>query len=253
MSLCRCRCSGSWLWDRGGRCSGRLCRGGRRRRGRRRRNGCARELSRRRLTGRLGKRGRGCEEEERGGDRGGCNLCEAALSATYSASALRCAFPQGARPPHGSLTFGQMGVPIRNPPGVRAPPQFPAICELFVRVLRNLVSCVRKLATFVRKLRAKQGRPVPPSHCRTARSGRDFAGRDRQTIHDFGRAAATALRVHDFASRFVVFRPTTASRRLQLTDPPSMPPLTRVEESGSLRLAGRDTHRRCRACRAVDR
>jgi Fic family protein len=59
--------------------------------------------------------------------------------------------------------------------------------------------------------------------------------RDRQTIHGFGRAAATALRVHDLASRFVVFRPTTAARLLKLSDPPVYGAVRRLEDSGILR------------------
>jgi Fic family protein len=59
--------------------------------------------------------------------------------------------------------------------------------------------------------------------------------RDRQTIHEFGRAAATALRVHDLASRFVVFRPTTAAEALELSDPPVYAAVRRLEGAGILR------------------
>jgi Fic family protein len=59
--------------------------------------------------------------------------------------------------------------------------------------------------------------------------------RDRQTIHGFGRAAATAARVHDLATRFVVFRPTSAARVLKLSDPPVYAAVRRLEEAGILR------------------
>jgi cell filamentation protein, protein adenylyltransferase len=59
--------------------------------------------------------------------------------------------------------------------------------------------------------------------------------RDRQTIHGFGRGAGTALRVHDLASRFVVFRPTTAAKVLELSDPPVYAAVRRLEEAGILR------------------
>jgi Fic family protein len=59
--------------------------------------------------------------------------------------------------------------------------------------------------------------------------------RDRNAIHDLGRAAATALRVHDLASRLVVLRPTTAAKLLQLSDPPVYAAVRRLEEAGILR------------------
>lgn len=60
--------------------------------------------------------------------------------------------------------------------------------------------------------------------------------RDRQIIHQtFGRGAATALRVHDLATRFVVLRPTDASRALELSDPPVYAAVARLEDAGVLR------------------
>ena len=59
--------------------------------------------------------------------------------------------------------------------------------------------------------------------------------RDRHTIHEFGRGAATAARVHDLASRFVVFRPTVAARVLGLSAPPVYGAINRLEEAGILR------------------
>jgi len=64
--------------------------------------------------------------------------------------------------------------------------------------------------------------------------------RDRQRIHALGRAAATALRVHDFAVRYVVLRPTRVSGALGLTDPPVYAAIGRLEEIGILReMTGR--------------
>ncbi len=57
----------------------------------------------------------------------------------------------------------------------------------------------------------------------------------REQIHSFGRGAATALRVHDLASRVVVFRPTTAAAVLGLSDPPVYAAVRRLEEAGILR------------------
>jgi Fic family protein len=59
--------------------------------------------------------------------------------------------------------------------------------------------------------------------------------RDRHTIHEFGRGAATAARVHDLASRFVVFRPTVAAEVLGLSAPPVYGAVNRLEEAGILR------------------
>jgi Fic family protein len=59
--------------------------------------------------------------------------------------------------------------------------------------------------------------------------------RDRQTIHGFGRGAATAARAHDLAARFVVFRPTRAAKDLNLSGPPVYAAVRRLEEAGILR------------------
>jgi len=59
--------------------------------------------------------------------------------------------------------------------------------------------------------------------------------RDRHTIHEFGRGAATAARVHDHASRVVVFRPTVAAQVLGLSAPPVYGAINRLEEAGILR------------------
>jgi Fic family protein len=59
--------------------------------------------------------------------------------------------------------------------------------------------------------------------------------RDRQKIHGMGRGAATAHRVHDLATRYVVVRPSTAARTLDLTDPPVYNAISRLEAAGILR------------------
>ena len=59
--------------------------------------------------------------------------------------------------------------------------------------------------------------------------------RDRQLIHEFGRGAATAARVHDLASRFVIFRPTSAAEALGLSAPPVYAAVHRLEQAGILR------------------
>jgi Fic family protein len=76
---------------------------------------------------------------------------------------------------------------------------------------------------------------VAESTTTTTRQLVQMIERDRQTIHGFGRGAATALRVHDLASRFVVLRPTTAAQLLQLSDPPVYAAVRRLEEAGILR------------------
>ena len=59
--------------------------------------------------------------------------------------------------------------------------------------------------------------------------------RDRQVIHEFGRGAATAARVHELASRFVIFRPTSAAETLGLSAPPVYAAVRRLEQAGILR------------------
>ncbi len=61
--------------------------------------------------------------------------------------------------------------------------------------------------------------------------------RDRQRIHGMGRGAATAHRVHDLATRYVVVRASTTARLLDLTDPPVYQAIGRLEEAGILREA----------------
>lgn len=60
---------------------------------------------------------------------------------------------------------------------------------------------------------------------------------DRQKIHSFGRGAATALRVHDLATREVVIGASFASERLKMTGPPVYAAIDRLESAGILREA----------------
>lgn len=64
--------------------------------------------------------------------------------------------------------------------------------------------------------------------------------RDRQLIHGFGRAAATAHRVHDLATRFVLVGAAHTAQHLSLTEPPVYAAIGRLEEAGILReITGR--------------
>ncbi len=58
---------------------------------------------------------------------------------------------------------------------------------------------------------------------------------DRQLIHQLGRGAATALRVHDWAARYLTVRPARVARELGLTEPPVYNAIARLEEHGILR------------------
>ncbi len=60
---------------------------------------------------------------------------------------------------------------------------------------------------------------------------------DRQAIHDFGRGAATAHRVHDLAARFVLVGASSIAKQLGLTSPPVYAALDRLERAGILREA----------------
>jgi Fic family protein len=59
--------------------------------------------------------------------------------------------------------------------------------------------------------------------------------RDRQTIHEFGRGAATAARIHDLLSRLVLMHPTQAAKLLELSPPPVYGAFNRLEEAGIVR------------------
>jgi Fic family protein len=59
--------------------------------------------------------------------------------------------------------------------------------------------------------------------------------RDRIRIHELGRAAGTAHRVHDLATHFVVIRAPWTANVLELTEPPVYGAIKRLEEVGILR------------------
>jgi Fic family protein len=59
--------------------------------------------------------------------------------------------------------------------------------------------------------------------------------RDRHRIHELGRGAATAHRVHDFAARYVVLRAPAVAATLGLTEPPIYAAIARLEAVGILR------------------
>ncbi len=64
--------------------------------------------------------------------------------------------------------------------------------------------------------------------------------RDRERIHDLGRGAATALRIHDLAARVIVLRPGGAAEALKLSEPPVYAAIRRLEELEILReITGR--------------
>lgn len=58
---------------------------------------------------------------------------------------------------------------------------------------------------------------------------------DRQTIHSFGRGAATTHRVHDLAARYVLIHAASTAQRLRLTGPPVYAAIARLESAGILR------------------
>ncbi len=76
---------------------------------------------------------------------------------------------------------------------------------------------------------------VAESTTATTRDLVQMIERDRQAIHEFGRGAATASRVHDLASRFVVLRPADSAGVLGLSAPPVYSAVRRLEAAGILR------------------
>jgi hypothetical protein len=75
---------------------------------------------------------------------------------------------------------------------------------------------------------------------RTTRTTQRLVGMietDRQTIHSFGRAAATAHRVHDLAARYVLVQASSVAENLELTGPPMYAAIGRLEKAGILREA----------------
>ncbi|MGI8596854.1 MAG: Fic family protein, partial [Thermoleophilaceae bacterium] len=76
---------------------------------------------------------------------------------------------------------------------------------------------------------------VAESTTQTTRKIVEMIDRDRLRIHDLGRAAATAHRLHDWAARFAVVRAPGAAEGLGLSQPPVYGAVTRLEELGILR------------------
>lgn len=76
---------------------------------------------------------------------------------------------------------------------------------------------------------------VAESTTATTRGIVQMIERDRQRIHGLGRAAATALRVHDLAVKRVVLKPPKAAESLGLSEPPVYGAVSRLEEAGILR------------------
>jgi len=60
---------------------------------------------------------------------------------------------------------------------------------------------------------------------------------DRQTIHEFGRGAATAHRMHDLTARYVLVGASSTAEQLGLSAPPVYAALDRLERAGILREA----------------
>ena len=69
----------------------------------------------------------------------------------------------------------------------------------------------------------------------TTRAIVEMVDRDRARIHDLGRGAATALRVHDRAVKRVVIRPPATAKAIGLTEPPVYSAIARLEDAGILR------------------
>lgn len=76
---------------------------------------------------------------------------------------------------------------------------------------------------------------VAASTTETTRRIVDMVSRDRGSIHDFGRGAATAHRVHDYAARYVLLRAGRVATHLGLSEPPVYRAIARLEETGILR------------------
>lgn len=76
---------------------------------------------------------------------------------------------------------------------------------------------------------------VAASTAATVRSIVEVIERDRRRIHELGRGAATALRLHDLAVRRVVVKAPSAARQLELSEPPVYGAIARLEGIGILR------------------
>jgi cell filamentation protein, protein adenylyltransferase len=75
---------------------------------------------------------------------------------------------------------------------------------------------------------------VAGSATETARRIRALIERDRETIHEFGRGAASALRVHELAGRRIALSARVASEQLGLSAPTINAALARLEQANIL-------------------
>ena len=78
---------------------------------------------------------------------------------------------------------------------------------------------------------------VAGSATETARRIRRLVEADRATVHDFGRGAASALRVHELAGRRIVLSAARTAAELGLSVPTVNAALVRLEQAGILREA----------------
>jgi Fic family protein len=78
---------------------------------------------------------------------------------------------------------------------------------------------------------------VASSAIETALRIRELVETDRAMIHGFGRAAASALRVHELAGRRIVLTAGGTAARLQLSVPTVNAAFARLEQAGVLREA----------------
>jgi Fic family protein len=76
---------------------------------------------------------------------------------------------------------------------------------------------------------------VAGSATETARRIRRLVEADRATVHDFGRGAASALRVHELAGRRIVLTAARTSSELGLSVPTVKAALALLEQAGILR------------------
>jgi cell filamentation protein, protein adenylyltransferase len=76
---------------------------------------------------------------------------------------------------------------------------------------------------------------VAESTAATTRQIVEMIERDRVRIHELGRAAGTALRVHDLAVKRVVVKPRKAAQALRMSEPPVYGAIGRLEKIGILR------------------
>jgi hypothetical protein len=101
---------------------------------------------------------------------------------------------------------------------------------------------------------------VAGSAAETATRIRDLSEADRDAIHDIGRGAASALRVHELASRQIMLTAGGAAKALALSIPTSNAAISRLQQAGIVReVTGRRRGRSScttptsRCCRRISR